>query len=234
MTDDPRRIDPATIETGRRALERLRSGEIPDELEHDDEPGAAATVAEHRAARWRQVCPQRFHRASLEWTAGQHGPDVVGALCDWSAMSPRPNLLILGPVGTGKTGAALSVCARDWFDAGLAVQFWPVVELLDGLRPDGDADMDDMMDVPRLILDDLGAEKPSEWTAERLYVLVNRRWLEERPIVATSNLPATTSTAPPGYVGDVLEDRIGERLFSRLVGDEAVVVNLAGRDRRRG
>ena len=64
--------------------------------------------------------------------------------------------------------------------------------------------------------------KRTEWTAERLYALINRRWLEVRPTVCTTNLDP-----------DQLREAVGERVFSRLVGNGAVVLRLTGHDRRR-
>lgn len=108
---------------------------------------------------------------------------------------------------------------------------WPVelegdrtdVELLDLLRPGGpEGALYDLADLELLILDDLGSERPTEWTAERLYALVNRRWLEERPTIVTSNLAS----------GE-LQQAVGPRVYSRLVGNGSVGIGLSGPDRRR-
>lgn len=113
--------------------------------------------------------------------------------------------------------------ARLRFDRGAEVRFLPVVELLDMLRPGGpEHALYDLADLEVLVLDDLGSERPTEWTAERLYALVNRRWLEERPTICTSNLSPTE-----------LEKSVGDRVFSRLVGNGSVGVKLSGPDRRR-
>lgn len=113
--------------------------------------------------------------------------------------------------------------ARLRFDRGAEVRFLPVVELLDLLRPGGpEGALYDLADLELLVLDDLGSERPTDWTAERLYALVNRRWLEERPTICTSNLgPAD------------LERAVGARVYSRLVGNGSVGVTLSGPDRRR-
>jgi DNA replication protein DnaC len=59
---------------------------------------------------------------------------------------------------------------------------------------------------PLLILDDLGAEKPSDWVREQLYVIVNRRYEDMLPTIVTTN--CTTQD---------LVNRLGERTVSRLV-----------------
>jgi NifB/MoaA-like Fe-S oxidoreductase len=47
-----------------------------------------------------------------------------------------------------------------------------------------------------LVLDDLGAEKQTEWVLEQLYSIVNERWQDRRSIVVTTNLPDPDVEAP--------------------------------------
>jgi DNA replication protein DnaC len=206
---------------------RVERDPLPDgDLEDDaDLPGmVVASLEARRFARWRMMCPQRFHQANWEWIEEEHGAQVVADLRAWVATSPRPNLVLVGPVGTGKSGAALLVCRADYEDRGLDVRFAPVVELLDELRPGGpDGALEELTDVPRLIVDDLGSEKATDWTAERLYAVVNRRWLEERPTIATTNFDT---------VDELRRILAHERTFSRLCGSDALVLELRGRDRR--
>jgi DNA replication protein DnaC len=176
--------------------------------------------------------PRKFLDANLADFRGEP-EDVRSDLNGWAVRPDGRNLLILGPVGVGKSRAAVAACRRSHFHDDQTVDFWPVVELLDHLRPGGPPDaLDRVMGVDVLILDDLGAERPTDWTFERLYALVNRRWLEELPTVATTNLPGSRRTAPTGHDGPTLDEVLGDRMFSRLVGG-AVVVRLSGPDRRR-
>lgn len=186
----------------------------------------AAEAAEQeqrlRSERWAIVCPRRFRHVSMEWVREEHGAGVHDTLMDWSNLDEPPNLVLLGPVGTGKTGTALAVCREGQMERGDGVLFAPSTELLDQLRPGGpDGALGRLESAPRLIVDDLGSERPTDWTVERLGIVVNRRWLEERPTIVTSNLSP-----------DDLQEAVGERTFSRLVGG-AVVVELRGADRRR-
>lgn len=196
---------------------------VPEALEPDDyDDVAGQTVALRRNATWQRAVPSRFLWAQLDDMADQ--PDTVRAdLADWAADPDGRNLLLLGPVGVGKTHAAVAAVRAQHFDRGTDVRFLPVVELLDLLRPGGpDNALYDLADTDLLVLDDLGSERPTEWTAERLYALINRRWLEVRPTVCTTNLDP-----------DGLRAAVGERVFSRLVGNGAVVLGLSGHDRRR-
>lgn len=205
-----------------RATEAVLEGDEPDA------EAAALGRAEWLDQRWRRVVPAKFQR----WRVADypHAPQ----LAEWAHRKHSPaNLVVLGPVGTGKTCAACAAC-RPAHDAGLEVRFLPVIELLDLLRPGGpEGALYDLADVDRLIVDDLGTERPTDWTRERLDALLNRRWMEDRPTVTTSNLPGTRKVAAEGYQGPTLDEHLGERLFSRVVGSGAVVVRLPGPDRRR-
>lgn len=202
-----------------RRVEALReeAARRPEPLPADADDGEA--MAAWRERQWEAAMPARFRACRLEGLADQA---VAAKVRAW-AQDPKVNLVLLGPVGVGKTFAAVAACRTAW-EAGRGVAFWPVVEVLDALRPGGDEGLLERLcrwpDL--LVLDDIGGERPTPWTAERLYALVNRRWLEERPIVATSNLEP-----------DDLPAAVGERTFSRLVGSGAVVLRLGGQDRRR-
>lgn len=197
----------------------------PDDGELDEVPDLAH-LARHgvdqlNAERWAGRIPNRFVWADLGGVAVEH-PAAIDDLTEWVDEPGSRNLVLLGPVGTGKTYAAVAACRPACFD-GLSVQFLPVDELLDLLRPGGpERALYDLADIDRLIIDDLGAERATDWTADRLFAVVNRRWLEERPTIVTSNLGPKA-----------LEEAIGPRLFSRLVGNGAVTIVLSGADRRR-
>ena len=61
--------------------------------------------------------------------------------------------------------------------------------------------------VDLLHLDDLGAERPTEWVLEQLYSIVNERWQDRRSIVVTSNLMDL----------EQLRAQVGNRTVSRLL-----------------
>lgn len=192
-----------------------------------------------RRSQWSAWCervPFRFQKARPS-DLKDESKETRAQLTDWAEEPGGRNLLFIGPVGTGKTHAAVAAAGVRYFIHGDRVTFWPVVELLDALRPGGDDEPNDAMqsaiNARLLLLDDLGAEKPSEWTAERLYAIVNRRWMDGAATIATSNLPATQKSAPKDYDGPTLDEALGPRMFSRLVGSGAVIVRLSGPDRRR-
>ena len=82
----------------------------------------------------------------------------------------------------------------------------PVVRTaeMDILRP--------VMEAELLVLDDLGAEKPSEWVEETMNLIVNTRYNERRPTIFTTNY----ENLPDEAELDSLKVRVGFRLHSRL------------------
>lgn len=208
MTDEPRALG----EIAQSAARHLREMPKGPDLE---------AVAEQRRAEeeWAKRIPKRFRNAVVS----DVDEPAASLLFEWASRAPGPstNLILVGPIGTGKTHAAigaLRICAEH----GSSYMFAPIVEALDWLRPGGPPDTAARMGSVRvLLLDDLGAEKPSDWTAERLYGIVNRRWLNELPTIVTTNIPS----------GE-LEASVDPRLFSRLVHN-AEAVQIGGKDRRR-
>lgn len=218
----PQRLDmaDAAARLERLAAHHRTTGVLEPDDYDDPELDAlrAQGLAEVRARFWREAIPSRFQWARVDDFTGQARTELER----WGTEPAGRNLLLLGPVGVGKSHAAVAA-ARILFDRGTEVRFLPVVELLDMLRPGGpEGALYDLAGLELLVLDDLGSERPTDWTAERLYALVNRRWLEERPTIITTNLPASE-----------LEQAVGARVYSRLVGNGSVGVGLSGPDRRR-
>lgn len=180
------------------------------------EPDPEPTDEELAAERWADFAPRTFAAARLEDLDGPVADEVRA----WAAATSG-NLILQGPVGTGKTHAAFA-CCRLLMEAGWRPVWMPVPDALDDMRPDGDPRVEPrLMDAEVVFLDDFGGERATDWTAERLYRVVNRRWLDGRPTIVTTNL-----------AGEDLTDQVGERVVSRLI-DGATIVGVSGADRRR-
>jgi DNA replication protein DnaC len=101
-----------------------------------------------------------------------------------------------GDVGTGKTSLALLV-SKAAGDAGRTVAVYSVPLMLAEIKDTYDRDSSEsymqlfrrLCTVDLLVLDDLGAEKQTDWVLEQLYSLVNERWQNQRSIVVTTNAP---------------------------------------------
>jgi DNA replication protein DnaC len=139
-------------------------------------------------------------------------------------------LWLFGDTGTGKTTLAMLI-SKAALEAGRTVAIYSLPKLLARIRrtydsePGGDSYLsffERLTSVDLLHIDDLGAEKRSDWVLEQLYALINERYEAQRAVLITTNLPHPE-----------LEEQIGPRTVSRLTQmcDE---VEVRGDDRRYG
>lgn len=160
----------------------------------------------------------------------QPGCDRAAARARHYAEEPRGWLVLRGPVGTGKTHLAAAVvnvvAAR-----GVPACFFVVADLLDLLRAayDPEADCpgyDRLMTLvktaPLLVLDDLGAEKATDWAREKVYQIVDYRYRNRLPTVITTNARA-----------DTLDERVESRMLDRAL-TTLIVLETADYRRRKG
>lgn len=188
---------------------------------------AAEAEAERRAAVQRKRDVQAFiDRAGIparnrEHTLASHPSGA--SLAEWTGDGGR-GLFLTGPTGRGKTGLAAGLL-RWWVEVNCQSALFVVVpDLLDALRDtyrkDADAPESDIIrrvkDVPLLVLDDLGTEKPSDWVEEKLYLIVNHRYGAMRPTIFTSNLTLKE-------LGEKWHERIAWR-----IAESCDVVHLKG------
>jgi DNA replication protein DnaC len=154
----------------------------------------------------------------------------------------------LGDVGTGKTTLAMLI-SRAALERGHSVAIYSMPKLLARIRrtyesePGGDSYsqfFQRLTSVDLLHLDDLGAERQTDWVIEQLYAIVNERYESQRSIMFTTNAQQVeeddrTAAASRGASRDpelAVEKQIGRRTFSRLVEMCGDPVFLFGKDRR--
>ena len=140
-------------------------------------------------------------------------------------------LWFAGDVGTGKTSLAMLV--SDAAERrGHSVAIYPVTRLLAEIKDTYDREgrtersymslFRRLTQVDLLQLDDLGAEKRTEWVLEQLYAIVNERWQDQRAIVVTTN---TTDMG-------ALREELGTRTVSRLTEICGEPIPIMGPDLR--
>jgi DNA replication protein DnaC len=113
---------------------------------------------------------------------------------EYVAEQDPPWLLLSGNCGCGKTHLAAAI-ANARFQQGEVVLFSVVPQLLDHLRatfaPASETDYDVLFEKVReaglLILDDLGAEHTTPWAKEKLFQIINHRYIHTLPTVVTTN-----------------------------------------------
>jgi len=114
------------------------------------------------------------------------------------ADQPRGWLVLLGRFGTGKTHLAAAI-GNYRHSEGDAPMFVVVPDLLDHLRatfsPNSSVSYDNLFEEVKmtklLILDDLGTQSATPWAREKLYQIINHRYISESPtVITTSQQPA--------------------------------------------
>jgi DNA replication protein DnaC len=153
------------------------------------------------------------------------------------ALARNRGVFIFGPCGTGKSHLATGLLL-EWFANKERVsaecedtprpkaQFVSTIDLLIELKEsfnsrDGDARLlRKYSEYDLLVLDDLGAERATDWSRQVINVLVDRRYREMKPMIFTSNLGL-----------NALSDAFDDRMASRIAG-ACEVLQLAGSDRR--
>jgi DNA replication protein DnaC len=123
------------------------------------------------------------------------------------AGKPRGWLLLMGSIGCGKTHLAAAI-ANTCVEFGMQTIFLTVPDLLDWLRYSYDAVDDsferrfeELRNVSLLVLDDLGAHNATGWAVEKLFQIIDYRYIRKLPTVVTTNLDL-----------EDLDDRIRSRL----------------------
>ena len=187
----------------------------PDEI---NEEAAAIWLRDRRE---RLVGNLLKNRPAVFAAPGDLHPD----LSTWARMlaaGKGRNLIITGPVGTGKTWAvwkAAEEAVRSGYEGRVVIT--TAAKLRRSVAPAtaDPAAFARCCDAGLLVIDDLGAFGLSEWDLDHLAELADARWGAQAPTVVTSN---TTG----------LRELLGPRISSRLA-DNALVVEMDGPDRRR-
>lgn len=169
--------------------------------------------------------PPRYRGCDLDTFRDYNDSLVVAvtkakALVDAFPIVDR-GLLFLGQPGIGKTHLAVSILKHVVQRTGANARFYDTRKLLALIRDTYNpvvktteaSVIRPVMDSEFLVLDDLGAERPTEWVEETMNLIINTRYNMKRVTVFTSNYPLR---ATPGSHAETLVERIGVRIYSRL------------------
>jgi DNA replication protein DnaC len=188
-----------------------------------------------RADRFKKVLaaariPPRYSRCSFETFKSAPGTSQDNALLQAQKLvNDFPvdrGLLFMGPAGVGKTHLAVAII-RGLIGKGFAGIFCEFGSLLKEIQ-DSYNPISKSSDV--LVLDELGASIPTDWVRDTMYQIINKRYNDQKLTIFTTNY----SDARGSDKEQVLEDRIGTRLRSRLYEMCKKVVMDGGDYRRVG
>lgn len=144
-------------------------------------------------------------------------------------------LLLSGPVGVGKTHLAVSIL-KGLAERGFSCLFYEfgtlLKEIQDSYNPNTKTSelsiLRPVLEADVLVLDELGASKPTDWVRDTMAHIINSRYNDRRLTVFTTNYLDERSNDRE----ETLEDRIGTRLRSRLF-EMCRTVRVSGDDYRR-
>lgn len=182
-------------------------------------------VRRARVRGMQSAIPERYRGVSFDrppisnMAADQQTAAVVREIRDYcdnidGELAEGNGIWLHGSAGTGKTSLAMLV-SKTALEAGHTVAIYSMPRLLARIRRTYDTDsseegylsfFDRLTSVDLLHIDDLGAEKRTDWVLEQLYAIVDRRYEDQRSIVVTTNMET-----------DELKEQIGERTVSRLL-----------------
>jgi len=189
---------------------------------------AEAKERERRAKLIRSGVKKRYLEATVDITEAQRYMERFGS-------DDGRGLYIHGNVGTGKTYLA-SAMARMFIDAGYSVVLTTTLSMLEDIQDTYGKEASSLDAVLRfassdvLILDDLGKESASAWSASMLFQIVNYRYEAMRPLIVTSQYDLAGLEKRIARQGEYESARA---IVSRL-RQMCHEVKLSGNDRRRG
>ena len=204
--------------------------------------------------------PKRYEHCELSsFTTDFPGADPRIGLAHIAAcrfveeFDPRDGtgLLIVGGIGTGKTHLAVGILKELIGKRSSRCFFSDYRELLKQIQNSyNDSVQATELEVLRpvfeaevLVLDELGAVKPSEWAWDTVSLILNTRYNDNRTTIITTNFPdepaagvmapelSPRSSAFAATRRETLGDRIGERMRSRL-HEMCRIVKMEGPDFR--
>jgi DNA replication protein DnaC len=223
-----RRVTRCDCQLEARKQTLLSAARIPKRYEHcelanydTDFPGASPSLAE-----------AHFMASSFAEKYDPHGDR---------------GLLIIGKIGTGKTHLGVGIIKKLILNKGVPCLFYDYRELLKQIQNSYNAAVQTteldvlrpVFDTEVLVLDELGAVKPTEWVWDTVSLILNTRYNDNRTTIITTNFedqPAagaagSYSAAKAAARAETLGDRIGERMRSRL-HEMCRVITLDGTDFR--
>ncbi len=175
---------------------------------------------------------ERFSKSTFESFLDRNGSETaykvavkyVKTFKEWNGES----LMLWGEPGNGKTHLAAAI-VNELSKKGYIVVFQSVPELLQRIRSTFNSEnkenetqiMRALLECDLLILDDIGAEKTTEWVEEKLFNIIDGRYRKELPTLYTSNLEPKE-----------LKNQVGKRSYDRMVETSLTVKNEAASYRR--
>lgn len=228
-----RRVTRCDCVVGARAQKLLERARIPARYEHCELTNYATDFpGQHPSQQKARVMAEKFVE---EYPLDEH-----------------MGLLFIGDIGVGKTHLAVGILKELIRRKGVLGLYYDYRELLKEIQNSFNPQvqttemqvLQPVFGAEVLLLDELGAVKPTEWVWDTVSHILNQRYNEKLTTIITTNFPdQPAAKARSGSVSDAevakaaaregsLGDRIGERLRSRL-HEMCKKVEMSGDDFRK-
>jgi len=221
-------VEPCECRTSRRSARMLERARIPRRYEHCSldsfESGFGGAHPTLAAA----------HLRARKFVDG-YPLDTAGT-----------GLLLTGSIGVGKTHLAVGILQALVAERGATGLFYDYRDLLKQVQNSYNRQvaateleiLAPVFETEVLVLDELGASKPTDWVWDTVAHILNTRYNDRRTTIITTNYAnlgplgaESTNAARNAAREETLGDRIGERMRSRLQ-EMCVVVEMHGEDFR--
>ena len=187
--------------------------------------------------RYQHCTLQDFKHADADTSKWIAKAEAQRILDDYLVIDGR-GLVFVGAVGVGKTHLAVAIL-RELIDRyqvrGLFYQFGALLrQIQDSYNPVSKTSelkvLQPVFDAEVLVLDELGASKPTDWVRDTMMQIINARYNDKRLTIFTTNYFDERKNEKD--TGEILEDRIGVALRSRLY-EMCKTVVIEGEDYRK-
>lgn len=182
---------------------------------------------------------KRFEECKFDSFIGRPGTEkALESSLDYASSFDNKQeigLILFGEPGNGKSHLAAAI-AHEVKIKGYTVVFQTMAELLDRIRNTFNSKeketekeiMTALLECDLLVLDDIGAERISDWVLEKMFLIIDGRYRRKKPIVYTSNysLKELMDCFTPKNVSK--DDKVkANRIISRMLGSSTIVENKA-------
>jgi DNA replication protein DnaC len=205
----------------------------------------------------RAAIPKRYEHCTLdsyEPGYGQADQSLAAAymmarnfVSGYPVTTEGRGLLLTGDVGIGKTHLAVGIVQALILEKGVRGLFCDYRDLLKRIQESYNPLVSTtelqilapVFEAEVLVLDELGAQKPTDWVWDTVALILNTRYNDKRTTLITTNYPNApaalaqqrSASASNSMREETLGDRIGERMRSRLA-EMCVEVEMRGSDLR--
>ena len=144
---------------------------------------------------------------------------------NWTDMKRKNvGLLLMGPVGTGKSffAGCIANALLEQGERVMMTNFSRILNEMTSYQADKNQIIQNLVDYPLLIIDDLGIERNSEFALEQVFHVIDSRYRSMKPMIITTNLTLEELKHPEDLAHSRIYDRILERCVPLKINNQNI------------